>query len=124
MIQITEEPGKVEILQSRIDQQVELICILKQRADEYLQKYMAGEERIKSMEKILDTSKQASEEEHKQCILLRQSVDKLETINRDLMQSKQICEKERDALLVTCNELNGRMEQLSREYQQLKVINT
>lgn len=35
-----EEISEVSLLKCRIEQQAELICILKQRADEYLKKYM------------------------------------------------------------------------------------
>lgn len=43
-----DDCNNTEFLQSRIDQQSELICILKRRADEYLEKTMKQEEQIVS----------------------------------------------------------------------------
>ena len=40
-----EDISEVGLLKCRIEQQAELICILKQRADEYLKKYMEIEDK-------------------------------------------------------------------------------
>ena len=47
-VKSADDCNNTEFLQSRIDQQSELICILKRRADEYLEKSMKQEEQIVS----------------------------------------------------------------------------
>jgi len=78
MIKITEEPSKEQFLQSRIDQQVELICILKQRADEYLKKYVALEEQSKTLHHNLRESQLAYVAEQKKSALLDVNIGNLE----------------------------------------------
>lgn len=54
-VKSSDDCNSIEFLRSRIDQQSELICILKRRADEYLEKVMKQEEQIISYQEQTET---------------------------------------------------------------------
>lgn len=94
MLKITEEPNKDTFLQSRIDQQIELICILKQRADQYLLKYQHCEKQAQNLEKHLQDSRRRNTFLHNKCTLLEKNISQLEHHQLSLQNQCEIFKKE------------------------------
>merc|ERR1712176_686007 len=119
VLKITEEPTKEVYLQSRIDQQVELICILKQRADEYLEKYMACEKEMKTLRKDLEENTTAYREEKKKCNLLQTNISKLEDTNLNLISSERILKQQNHQLMDKCNTLENEIETIDKDRKKM-----
>lgn len=94
MLKITEEPNKDTFLQSRIDQQIELICILKQRADQYLLKYQHCEKQAQNLEKHLQDSRRRNTFLHNKCTLLEKNISQLEHHQLSLQNQCETFKKE------------------------------
>ena len=122
-IKITEEPpkNKEEFLQSRIDQQVELICILKQRADEYLQKYLTNEEHVKTLRHDLEKSQKEHSSEIEKCELLRRNISELEERWKIVKDQNGGLEQENIGLRQRCRTLEEDNEALHAQCEKLKV---
>lgn len=113
--------SNVEMLQSRIDQQVQLICILKQRADEYLQKYMTTQSDMEALQQDKGQLKRSYEQEHIECMLLRTNIQKLEEFNESLTLEKLRMKEENTKLETKCFQFESNVKRLSNEIQTLKV---
>uniref|UniRef100_A0A7M5WVS4 Uncharacterized protein n=1 Tax=Clytia hemisphaerica TaxID=252671 RepID=A0A7M5WVS4_9CNID len=122
-IRISEEPpkNKEEFLQSRIDQQVELICILKQRADEYLQKYLTNEEQVKTLRNDLEKTQNEHSSEVEKCKLLKRNISELEERWKKVKDQNGGLEQENVGLRNRCRELEENNEELNTQCEKLKV---
>jgi len=122
-IRISEEPpkNKEEFLQSRIDQQVELICILKQRADEYLQKYLTNEEQVKTLRNDLEKTQNEHSSEVEKCKLLKRNISELEERWKIVKDQNGGLEQENVGLRNRCRELEENNEELNTQCEKLKV---
>ena len=121
MIKIIEEPSKEQFLQSRIDQQVELICILKQRADGYLEKNILLEEQSKTLHHELEESKLAYVAEQKKSALLEVNIGNLEQQYLQLSNEQKTLKIENATLKQNCDCLENTVMELKESLGQATV---
>ncbi|XP_065053578.1 coiled-coil domain-containing protein 89-like [Rhopilema esculentum] len=76
------------LLRSRIEQQSELICILKQRADEYLKKYMEIEKRTENVRNEIAESLSRYEAEKKDHEILKNRFNTLDHNHVEMIKLK------------------------------------
>ena len=122
MFKITEEPRKDEFLQSRIDQQVELICILKQRADEYLLKYQEAEKQVHHLQKDLEESQKHNASAKNKCGLLQKNISQLEQHQLSLQHECNSLKNENLLLDAKFKNLGQHLKASEEECVTLKVI--
>ena len=82
------EKTEEALLRSRIDQQSELICILKRRADEYLEKCMQNEKDLTLLKQEKDKSEMLLLGEERKSSLLKSRFDKLDENHLELIKIK------------------------------------
>ena len=82
----SEEKTEEALLRSRIDQQSELICILKRRADEYLEKCLQNEKDLENLRKDHDKSVSLCDEEQKKNISLQFRFNELNDGHQKLLK--------------------------------------
>ena len=123
MLKITEEPRKEEFLQSRIDQQVELICILKQRADEYLLKYQQASKQVAHLENDLQEKRKLNVSLNSKCELYEKNICQLERRQLFLLNQCHSLKKENASLESQFQTLQQHLKTSKEEYSTLKVMN-
>ena len=123
------------MLRSRIDQQSELICILKQRADELLRKTMALESERSELKKsrqdtlellqnesrkfsVLEKRFTVLNSNHEEMIVLK---DEYKTQNKKLSKENDLLQKENKELFARA--VQERDEQITKLRQQLECLN-
>merc|ERR1711920_605918 len=90
------ETGEAGMLRSRIDQQSELICILKRRADEYLEKCLAHERDIKDMHEKLEESTACMERERTSALTMTERFNQLDENHNELIKIKNDLKNENE----------------------------
>lgn len=96
---LSEDVSESDLLRCRIEQQAELIYILKQRADEYLKKYMEVEDRTASVQVDATDMAKKYEAEKRAHALLQDRFDTLEKNHRELTIIKDEYKSENKELL-------------------------
>ena len=106
--EITEEA----MLRSRIDQQSELICILKQRSDEYLTKYMEKEKELDELKADAKKLSVSVREEKRSHLLVLDRFNTLDQNHNEMIKLK-------DEYKLQNEELRQENERLMKENQSL-----
>ncbi|XP_051997686.1 coiled-coil domain-containing protein 89-like [Xyrauchen texanus] len=129
-----EERTEAEVLRSRIDEQSSLICILKHRADELLQRCQALEKINAELENLRANVQVELENERKKSKLLEQRFMDLAANHRELINFKDEYKsqntklmKENDRLreeneMLFCKELQEKEETILKLTQELKDL--
>eukprot|EP00794_Sanderia_malayensis_P003273 gene3273-3755_t len=131
-----DEISEEGLLKSRIEQQSELICILKQRADEYLKKYMEIESRTENLRADLEKANQRVEDEKHEKDVLRKRFDVLDNNHLEMINLKdefksdnERLRKENEKLIFDNNNLfsasieekNATLKELNTQVADFKV---
>ena len=123
------------MLRSRIDQQAELICILKQRADEALRKTMSMEKEIEEMRKSRDETLHAMHNESRKYSVLEKRFFVLNSNHEELIvfkdeykehnarlrgENERLRKENEDLFVRTVRERDGQIRDLKEELRQLQ----
>lgn len=114
-----DERTEAEVLRSRIDEQSSLICILKQRADEMLQRCQALEKINAELENLRADVQEELENERKKSELLEQRFMDLAANHRELINFKNEYKSQNAKLMKENERLTEEHEKLfSKELQE------